>query len=93
MGDLMIPNDPADIFAVTQINFLKTVFGMVCDRAKIGEVAGVGQAIEINELRETRIIDYVLNTVIHSRPVLLEYRPTGIIVAAGLRGHLTGCGD
>ena len=63
MGDAMLLDDTEDFGLVAQVDFLEGVFGIVCDAVEVGDVAGVGQAVEVDELRDRRLVDDAVDQV------------------------------
>src|SRR4051794_24466033 len=50
VGDGMLLNDTEDRSLVAKIDFLKCVLRMLRDRFEIGEMAGVGEGIQVHQL-------------------------------------------
>jgi O-phosphoseryl-tRNA(Cys) synthetase len=68
MGDAVLAEDGQNLFLFAEIYFFKSIAGVVCDPAQIGQVTGVGQAIEVDQALQLRVIDEVLNEVKAIKP-------------------------
>ena len=58
VGDVMLADDAEDLVFVPQIDLLKEVTRMdTVDAREVFEMAGVGEAVEIDELRDLGLVD------------------------------------
>ena len=63
MRDAMLLHHAQGGRLVAQIHRLKNVFRMAGDRLQILPMAGVGEAVEIDELGDLRIVNDALNQI------------------------------
>ena len=63
VGDVMLLHHLKDRGFITQVHFLKSIFRMASDFFQIGEMAGVGEAIQVHELRDLGTVDDVMDEV------------------------------
>lgn len=58
MCDVMLADDAEDFFFVAEIDRLKVITRMnAMDAVEIFEMAGIGEAVEIDELRDLRLVN------------------------------------
>jgi len=63
MRDRVPPDEVADAGLVTQVNLFEHVSGMLLEIAQILQMACVGQAIQVNEFVDFRLVDDVPDQV------------------------------
>lgn len=58
VGDVMLADDAEDLVFVPQIDLFEGIAGMhAMDACEVFEMAGVGEAVEIDELRDLGLVD------------------------------------
>ena len=63
VGDGVLFDDAPHGGRVAEIDALENIFRMACDRFDVGEVAGVGEAVQIDQARDLRALDDLMDDV------------------------------
>ena len=63
MGDPMLLHHRQNGGFVAQVGFFKSVFAMLRDSLQIFQMAGVGQAIQVDQLADFRAVNDVMDQV------------------------------
>ena len=63
MGDLVLLHDPQRRGLVAEVHLLEGVFRMLRDQFQVRQMPGVSEAIQIDELRDGRLVNDVMDQV------------------------------
>ena len=63
VGDRMVLDDAQRRSLVAQVHFLENIFRMPGNRFQIFQPPGVGETIQIDELRDLRVVNDVMDEV------------------------------
>ena len=63
VGDVMLFDDLRDGSLISQVDLFEEVFGILRDGVEVGEIACVGQAVEVDQSTDIGLIDDVVQQV------------------------------